>query len=84
MMTLNGYEFLQVEVYQSGTMFGYVSAVLKCRADRSTVCRNFCKIGCLLNTDYEELAFKHPILKSRMMHLIEQHLDCNPIADFLF
>lgn len=34
-------------------MFGEVAAVLGCRSDVTTICKNYCKIGKLSNKNYE-------------------------------
>lgn len=62
-------------------MFGEVPAVLGCRSDVTTVCKNYCKIGVLSSTHYEEIVFKYNSLRDKMMKQIKSHL-VNPVNSF--
>lgn len=62
-------------------MFGEVSAVLGCRSDVTTVCKNYCKIGILSSTDYEAIVYMYPSLFKKMMKQIKTHLT-NPVNSF--
>lgn len=55
-------DLFYIETYEQGKMFGEVSAVLGCRSDVTTVCKNYCKIGRLSQVNYESIVTKYPTL----------------------
>jgi CRP-like cAMP-binding protein len=79
--TFDFVEQYYIQTYVKGQMFGEVSAVLGCRSDVTTVCKNYCKIGMLRTNDYESIVFKYPTLRMKMNKQIKTHLS-NPVNSF--
>ena len=58
-----------------------MSAVLNCRSDVTTVCKNYCKIGYLIAADYDSIVFKFPLLRHKMLKNIRSYLG-SPVNNF--
>lgn len=62
-------------------MFGEVSAVLGCRSDVTTICKNYCKLAYLKKKDYEYILTKYPSLREYMSRRIKTYMT-NPVNKF--
>lgn len=62
-------------------MFAEASAVLGCRVDVTTVCKNYVKLGSLHRDDYEKIATKFVDLKKKMLRRIKDHMT-DPVNAF--
>lgn len=55
-MSFDGANQSLAETYDKEVMFGHTYAIIGCKADKTYICRNYCKISFLTREDYDECA----------------------------